>query len=177
VSGGDRQVSTNFGSVAAHEGASRDGPGSRLGRYLRFCLVGGSGVVIDLGLFWILHGRLGWDLSVSKMAAATTAMASNFILNDRWTFRGCAGLGSDADRGSPSLGSPGSRWAKFLRFAAICGSGMLLAVGLLKGLASGLNVPVLAANLAAIAAVSLWNFGLNERWNWGRATVPGALQR
>ena len=55
-------------------------------RYFIFCGVGASGLLVDMGLFHLLHTRLGWPLEASKLAAAETALLNNFLWNDRWTF-------------------------------------------------------------------------------------------
>jgi len=36
-------------------------------------------------ILWLLKGRLGWPLTLSKLVAAETAMANNFLWNDLWT--------------------------------------------------------------------------------------------
>ena len=59
-------------------------------QYVKFCLVGGSGLVVDM---LVLHlfaspGWLAWNLTLSKVIAAEVAMFNNFLWNDGWTFRG-----------------------------------------------------------------------------------------
>ena len=58
-------------------------------RYVRFCLVGGSGVAVDMGIIWLLADprMLGGNLSLSKVIAAEVAICNNFLWNDVWTFR------------------------------------------------------------------------------------------
>src|SRR6266545_3155823 len=65
-------------------------PDSLLRRYVKFCVVGGTGLVVDMGVIWWLAspGRLGWNLTVSKVIAAEVAILNNFLWNDLWTFRG-----------------------------------------------------------------------------------------
>ena len=55
-------------------------------RYFIFCGVGASGLLVDMGLFHLLHLRFGWPLEVSKLAAAEIALLNNFLWNDCWTF-------------------------------------------------------------------------------------------
>jgi dolichol-phosphate mannosyltransferase len=70
-------------------------------RFIRFGLVGGSGVVVDMGMLFLLADprTLGWGLSLSKTLAAETAIVNNFIWNDVWTSR--------TFRPSKSAGAPG----------------------------------------------------------------------
>ena len=69
-------------------------------RYAQFCFVGSSGVVVDMGLIWLLASpaMLGWNLTLSKVIAAEVAIFNNFFWNDVWTFRD---LGSGFPRVAP----------------------------------------------------------------------------
>src|ERR1039458_9030428 len=63
-----------------------------LRRYLRFGLVGTSGVAVDMAVLFILADpwMLGLNLSLSKVLAAEIAIVGNFTLNELWTFRDLA---------------------------------------------------------------------------------------
>jgi len=56
-------------------------------RLVRFLLVGASGVLVTLGLAWLLHALAGWEESVAVLAATEGAILWNFLLNDTLTFR------------------------------------------------------------------------------------------
>jgi len=79
-----------------------------LRRYLRFGLVGGSGVLVDMGVLFLFSDprTLGWGLSLSKTLAAETAIVNNFIWNDIWTFQ-------DLSAGNTGWGARARRFAKF----------------------------------------------------------------
>lgn len=128
-----------------------------LAKYLKFCLVGGSGVLVDMGMLHVLHapGWLGWDLSLSKALAAETALISNFVWNELWTFRSTA---------VPAGWR--ARLGRLARFNLICLAGIGWSVLLVNLFARGLGWNVYLANLGAIGLVSLWNFGLAWRWGW-----------
>src|SRR6266576_1156244 len=66
--------------------------GWKMRRFVMFCIVGGTGVFVDMGVLFLLADphMLGWGLSVSKALAAETALVSNFVWNDLWTFRDIA---------------------------------------------------------------------------------------
>ncbi len=128
----------------------------RLRQFLRFCLVGGSGVIVDMTvLHWLAVG-LGWNVSFSKVCAAEAALLNNFLWNEVWTFRG-AGGNVEIRRGAVH---------RLWRFHAICGAGIGLAVLGLHLFHTGLGLDLYLANLLAIGLVTLWNFGLNARFNW-----------
>jgi dolichol-phosphate mannosyltransferase len=132
-------------------------------RYLTFCGVGFSGLLVDLGLFHLLHTQVGWPLESSKVVAAETALLNNFLWNDRWTFE-------NRPQGSSA---PWPR--RLLRFHLICLSGIVLTLVLLGLLHRGAGFPVERSNAMAIVAVSVWNFVWSRRWGWSVSTTPAML--
>lgn len=56
-------------------------------RLTRFVLVGGCGVLVNTGVLFCLVAVLGWHQLPAAAVATEIAIISNFILNDRWTFR------------------------------------------------------------------------------------------
>lgn len=127
-------------------------------RFLRFCIVGATGVVVDMSLLYLLSdpSTLGLGLTRSKIVAAEAAIISNFLLNDAWTF-------SDLARKAPGAGS---KLRRFLGFNAICALGVginVLILNLLFNLA-GMNRYI--ANAIAILIVTGWNYLLNRHLNW-----------
>jgi dolichol-phosphate mannosyltransferase len=134
-----------------------------LGRFLRFALVGTSGVVVDMLTLYLLSDptTLGLGLTRSKIVAAELAIANNFAWNDAWTFRDMVGR------------QKGLRFKlrRFLKFNVVCSLGMLLNIVLLNFQFNVLHVNRYVANLVAIAIVTFWNFWLNLKMSW-RASVP-----
>ncbi len=134
-----------------------------LGRLLRFAVVGLSGLVVDMGLLYLLSdpSRLGWGLTRSKLLAAEVAIVNNFVWNDLWTFR-------DLARAQPGLRQALRRFAKF---NAICSMGLAFNVLLLNAMYNGLHLDRYVANAVAVGVVTLWNFWLNLKLRW-RASSP-----
>jgi dolichol-phosphate mannosyltransferase len=130
----------------------------RCRQFIQFCLVGGSGVVVDmLVLHFLVDARwLGWHVSLGKLCSAEVAMINNFLWNECWTF---GELSVQRPRWSDRLGRLG-------KFHVICGSGILLSVGLVSAQVYGLGWNVYLANALAIGLVSLWNFFLNVNFSW-----------
>jgi dolichol-phosphate mannosyltransferase len=54
--------------------------------FFRFCVVGASGVIINLGSFTLLLW-VGLNQYIASPIAIETSILWNFLLNDRWTFR------------------------------------------------------------------------------------------
>jgi dolichol-phosphate mannosyltransferase len=127
-----------------------------LGRFIRFVLVGLSGVAVDMSMLCLLYGWLGLNLVLSACLAAELAIINNFIWNDRWTF------------GDLSKRQRTQRitMKRFLKFNIICVMGLILKVMLLLVFFQGLQIPVYAANLGAVAIVTFWNFWINLNLKW-----------
>lgn len=131
-----------------------------IGRFIRFGIVGLSGVFVDMALLYLLSdpSTLAWGLTRSKILAAEAAILNNFFWNDAWTF---------ADISKRQQGW-GPRFKRFLKFNLICLAGLILNVLLLNlifNLFFGGQYRYLA-NLIAIALVTLWNFWINYKLNW-----------
>ncbi len=130
-----------------------------LRRFIRFGIVGGSGVLVDMTILFLLADPqiLAWNLSISKAIAAEIAIFNNFIWNDIWTFRDFAADHTDWRSRTNRLG----------KFNLICLTGIVLNILILNTEVHWLHVNVYLANLAAIFLVSLWNFGMNLKFGWG----------
>jgi dolichol-phosphate mannosyltransferase len=130
----------------------------RFGQFIKFCLIGGSGVIVDMAVLHFLADPkwLGWSVSLSKVCSAETAMLTNFAGNEVWTFR---------DTAKPGSGCSG--WPRRLVvFNAICGVGIVFAVLLLDLFHFGMHLNLYLANFLAIMLVTLWNFWMNAKFNW-----------
>lgn len=142
----------------------------RLRQFLKFCVVGTSGLLVDMAVLHVLAMGLGWNVSLSKLCSAELAMLSNFLLNEVWTFRTLSAV----DNG---------RWAslrRLVKFQAICGVGIGFAVLLLNLFYRRFGFNLYLANLLAILLVTLWNFWMNAIFNWGagrRAVASASLVR
>jgi dolichol-phosphate mannosyltransferase len=133
-------------------------------RFLRFAVVGLSGVVVDMGLLFLLSDptMLGWGLTRSKLIAAETAIVNNFLWNDAWTF------------GDMSAHQQGfrPRLRRFGKFQLICLAGVALNTVLLNLQFNFLHMNRYVANAVAIAAVTGWNFWLNLKLSWRGVAGP-----
>ncbi len=60
-------------------------------RYVKFLVVGGVNVVIDVGIFnlflWLLPTRTSWALTLYNTVAVVAAIINGYVWNRRWTFR------------------------------------------------------------------------------------------
>ena len=132
------------------------------GRFIRFALVGLSGVAVDMALMQFLTSVLGWTVLPAKVAAGEAALLNNFLWNDVWTFSG-------------STGPRSSRWVRLARFHLVCMGGFFLGTTLAWILWHQARLPVPIANAFAISACAVWNFAGASRWGWRpQATFPVA---
>jgi len=125
-------------------------------RFIRFVLVGLSGLVIDMGILWLLHGLFGFGLTRSAILAGEIAIINNFLWNDLWTFGDIA----RKQRQSSKVVK------RFLKFNIICLMGLILKVLILNIFFNALHLNAYLANFLAIVLVTFWNFWINLKLSW-----------
>jgi dolichol-phosphate mannosyltransferase len=127
-------------------------------RFPRFAVVGFTGVLVDMGLLFLLSDSraFGWGLTRSKVLAAEAAIVNNFLWNDAWTFGDLA----------KKLGGGRARLKRFAKFNLICAMGLALSVLLLSLQVDILHVNRYVANGVAIVLVTAWNFWMNKAFSW-----------
>jgi putative flippase GtrA len=146
------------------------GTGARLvmpWRFARFCIVGASGVLVNLLVLWLGREHLFATLTPPRLrlnAALALAIAvstlSNFLWNRFWTWRDRHHAG-----GARALAGQFGQYA----LAVLVGSGVQF---LLTNLLST-YMYYLLANLLAIGAAAGVNFALNNLWTFrGRSAPP-----
>ncbi len=120
-------------------------------RFLRFGLVGSSGVAINLVALWLFHDELGLSLGPAGVLAVAVAIVNNFFWNNYWTF-----------------GATGFAARRLAQFVAVSLVGMAINVTALKLLVH-FGAHYLPADFAGILVATSWNFLANSRWTWGGA--------
>lgn len=124
-----------------------------LRRFLKFCLVGALGVVVNVGLLWLLTEFLGLFYVLSAAVSIETSILFNFALNDLWTFRDRRQLGSNT-------------LARALKYNLTCALGVGINLGILALLTEVFGVYYIISNLIGIAGATLWNFTISTLWTW-----------
>lgn len=125
-------------------------------RFLRFGLVGLSGLGVDMAALYLFFEVVGLGLTRSAIIAAEFAIINNFFWNDIWTFRDIA----KHQRGWQRMVK------RFLKFNIICVMGLILKILLLNLFFNRLQLNVYLANFVAIAIVTFWNFWINLKLSW-----------
>lgn len=55
--------------------------------FVRFCVVGTSGFVLNFGLLTLFYRFLGMRLFIAQLVASELALFSNFLLHNHWTYK------------------------------------------------------------------------------------------
>ncbi len=123
----------------------------KLKRWVKFNVVGGGGMIVQLFLLALLTQGLQVHYLLATLLAVEGAILHNFVWHELWTWK---------DKRSNSRRALFSR---LLRFHLANGTTSLVGNLVLMKLAVGhFQIPILAANLLAIAACSIVNFLLSN---------------
>lgn len=136
-------------NIAYRIGAAARRPASWL-QLFKFGLVGGSGYLINLGVFALLAGSLGVHHIAAALGAFCVAVANNFLWNRHWTF------------------GPGDGPAHFqaARFFTVSLASLGLNIAVLELLISNHLTGDLTAQAIAVAAAMPFNFLGNKLWTF-----------
>jgi len=126
-------------------------------RFLKFGIVGGSGVIVNQFFLWLFTETFGLHYLVSSVLAIFLAMISNFIWNDLWTWR---------DRGEPGVKAYFVRLLKFCVVSSI--AGYIGNLGVLWILTHFFHIHYLISNLFGIAVGTVLNYFFNNIWTFKR---------
>jgi putative flippase GtrA len=119
-------------------------------KFIKFGVVGFSGVFVDFGVTWLLKEQL----KVNKYAANTCgflcAVVSNFILNRLWTFQDS----------NPDV------MLQFGKFLVLSLVGLGLNNLFIYWMTEKYKTNFYAAKLLATGVVMIWNFWANSRFTF-----------
>lgn len=117
---------------------------------LKFGLVGGSGYLINLGVFALLTSSLGTHHVAAAVGAFAVAVTNNFLWNRHWTF----GTGN------------GPAHFQAARFFTVSLASLGLNLAILQLLLTAGAVGELPAQAIAVAAAMPFNFLGNKLWTF-----------
>lgn len=122
-------------------------------RFYSFCLVGMLGVFVNMFALTILVNLLGFYGMAASAGASVIAMAHNFVLNDRITWR------------DHKPATTRQHFGKLLQFIVICSVGILITALFVESFLS-LNLSIYLGQLIGIMVATYWNFAVNNRFTW-----------
>jgi putative flippase GtrA len=140
--------------VSASEFAYRHGAAARRPaswwQLIKFGLVGGSGYLVNLGVFALLSSNLGVHHLIAAVGAFCVAVSSNFFWNRHWTF-----AAGDGHAGFQAA-----------RFFAVSAAALLINLVVLEALVGGASLGDLPAQAIAVAVAMPFNFLGNKLWTF-----------
>lgn len=116
-----------------------------VGKFLKFCVVGFSGMVVDFGTTWLCKEKFGWNKYLSNSIGFVIAATNNYIWNRLWTFHSTSS-------------QIHIEYGKFLLIAVIGLAINNLVIYLLHG---QLKLNFYLSKLIAVGVVTIWNFVMN----------------
>jgi putative flippase GtrA len=116
-----------------------------LWKFLKFCIVGSSGMIIDFGTTWLLKEKVKINKYIANSTGFILAATSNYILNRCWTFH------SDNTRVAE----------EYLSFVLISVAGLGINNFVLYMLTDKMKLNFYLSKLLATGVVTLWNFYMN----------------
>ena len=121
-------------------------------KFVKFCIVGFSGMAIDFGVTWLLKEKVKLNAYLSNSCGFVLAASNNYFLNRIWTFE------------SHNEKIAGEYTSFFV--IAIIGLGINNLV--IWALYSKMKLNFYFAKLFAIGVVTVWNFGMNYLFTFSR---------
>lgn len=123
-------------------------------KFLKFGVVGFSGVFVDFGVTWLCRDVFSLNQYLANSTGFLCAVVSNYILNRIWTF-------SSRD---PAVAA---QFSKFL-VASLVGLG--INNGIIYVLNERCSINFYGAKLIATGVVTLWNFWANYTFTFREKT-------
>lgn len=114
-------------------------------KFLKFGLVGASGLAVDFGLTFLSKEKLKLNKYMANSIGFLSAASSNFAINRMWTF---ASVDPDITN-------------QYMKFIGVSLGGLLLSYTILKLIHERWNWNFYLAKLIAIGVVMSWNFAIN----------------
>ena len=120
--------------------------------FMKYSLVGVSGVFVNLGLYLFLTRYYEISEVVAPLIAIESALISNFILNNFWTF------GKRVTQSRIRV--------KFIKFHLVSGLSALINYSVFLALFLVFGLFDILANLIGIGLAAIVNYLINSNWTW-----------
>jgi dolichol-phosphate mannosyltransferase len=127
---------------------------------IRFGIVGISGIVVNLGILYLLVQFLQINDILASGIATEVSILNNFLWNDLWTFHAVENR------------KYSSRWQRLAAFNIVSAGGVAINLGIFYLLTRWFAVYYLLAQLVGILIAFTWNFLINRNLTWKKAPSP-----
>jgi dolichol-phosphate mannosyltransferase len=123
-------------------------------RFIQFVLVGATGVGVHMTVLWALFRVVGLAFGAGQALATLTAMTSNFLLNNVFTYR-------------DQRLRKGALLRGWLSFVVACSVGALANVGIATYLYAGSHAGWVGSALSGTIVGAVWNYAVTSVYTWG----------
>jgi putative flippase GtrA len=138
-------------ATAAPVPSFRTRTGEALRRRVKFCVVGASGYVVNLVVYYLLLDHAGLHYALAATGSFLVAVTNNYIWNRLWTFRHQRG----------HIGYQGLRF--LIVSVTVYAANLLLLTGLIAA-----GAGEIVAQAVAVVLVTPLNFLGNKLWSFRR---------
>ena|SRR5690554_816434 len=114
-------------------------------KFIKFSIVGLSGVFIDFLITWFTKERLKWNKYIANSLGFITAASSNYILNKFWTFQTYKN----------------EMLFEYISFVSIALVGLAINNLIIYFLTNKYQINFYLSKIIAIIIVTIWNFLAN----------------
>jgi putative flippase GtrA len=119
-------------------------------KFIKFSIVGFSGVFVDFGITFIAKEFLKIQKYIANTGGFVVAASSNYILNRIWTFHST----------NPKI------MLEFTRFFSIALIGLVINLMIIWAMSGKFKVNFYLSKLVATIVVMLWNFLINAYYTF-----------
>ena len=120
--------------------------------FIKFCFVGASGVLVNLGIYIILTRIFKLEFAVAALIGIECSILTNFVLNHGWTFR--------------KRKSKDHVFTKLLKFHVVAGIAGVVNYAIFVALVYLFGFYDILSNCIGIIIGTLINYVLNSIWTW-----------
>lgn len=128
--------------------------------FIKYAIVGCLGLVVDLGLFYLLHEVLDVNYLISNIVSSSLAVLHNFILNSFITFKVRDKLVQ-----------------RFVSFYLVALIGMGVSSGILALMIDVLMLHSMFSKAVSVFIVAILQYFINKKWTFGEKKVFTLIQR
>lgn len=115
-------------------------------KFIKYGLVGALGLVVDMGIFYLMNQKLGINYAISNITSSSLAVIHNFILNSYFTFK-----------------VTDKKLQRFVSFYLIALVGMAISTGILALFIDLLKIDSMLSKLIAVLFVATIQFFFNKK--------------
>jgi putative flippase GtrA len=119
-------------------------------KFIKFCAVGGSGLIIDFGLTYMCKEKIRINRYLANTIGFITAATSNYILNRIWTFE-------SLNRNIVN---------EYISFIIVSIIGLLINTGTLWILHGKMKYNFYLSKIGAVGVAIFWNFFANYQYTF-----------